>query len=194
MKQHFLSTGTKFWLKPSLLTPCGASVSGQTTPEARNPRRWPRQKMLGKALSTVRDVIRTSEAGLANPASAHQFRTLTSPHGIHKIFPAPPSPMALDPACQGPPSEFSICFFDVPADNRKSGVQHKTSSPLSVFHCANGIKLPYSISTQPTQVSNNENPLNRQTRQRYPVSHTRVTLHYLVFLPPKMRIPTLDLA
>ena len=30
MKQHLLSTGTIFLLRPALLTPCGASASGRT--------------------------------------------------------------------------------------------------------------------------------------------------------------------
>ena len=73
--------------------------------------------MLGKALSTVRDAIRTSEAGLAIQAFSQQFCTPTSTGRIHEITPAPPRPRALVRACPGPPSEFSTCFSDAPADS-----------------------------------------------------------------------------
>ena len=86
-------------------------------PEARHPRRWPGKKILGKALSAVRDAICTSEAGLANPASSQQFYAPTSHDGIDEISPASPRPMALARACPGPPSEFSTCFSEGPADN-----------------------------------------------------------------------------
>ena len=59
----------------------------------------------------------------------------------------------------------------------KPGVQGEPSSPLSVFHRAEGTKLLFSISTQPTQVCNNKNLLRRQTWRGYPVSNTRVTSH-----------------
>ena len=49
----------------------------------------------------------------------------------------------------------------------KPGVQDEASSPLSVFHRAEGKKLVCYISTQPTQGSNNENLLNRQIWQGY---------------------------
>ena len=70
-----------------------------------------------KEKTAVRDAIRTSEAGLANPASSDQFCTPTSPEEFHKIFPVPPCPMALARACPGLPSEFSTCFSDAPAGN-----------------------------------------------------------------------------
>ena len=73
--------------------------------------------MFEKTLSNVLDAIRTNEAGLANPASSRQFCTPISPDGIREISPAPPRPMALARACPGPPSEFSTCFSDAPADN-----------------------------------------------------------------------------
>ena len=73
--------------------------------------------MLGKALSTFRDAICTSEAGLTNLDSSHHFCAPTSPDGINEIPPAPPRPMVLACACPGPPSEVSIWFSDVPADN-----------------------------------------------------------------------------
>ena len=86
-------------------------------PEARNLRRWPGKKMIGKALSTVRDAIRTSEAGLATQASSQQFCTPTMSGGIHEVSPTPHRPKALARACPGPPTEFSTCFSDAPADS-----------------------------------------------------------------------------
>ena len=86
-------------------------------PVARNPRRWPGEKLLGKALSTIRDAIRTSEARFSNPASPQQLCAPTSPGGIHEIPPAQPLPLALARACPGPPSEVSTCFSDTPTDN-----------------------------------------------------------------------------
>ena len=54
---------------------------------------------------------------MATHASSWQFCIPTSPGGIHEIFPALPCPMALARACPGPPSEFSTCFSDAPADS-----------------------------------------------------------------------------
>ena len=50
-------------------------------------------------------------------------------------------------------------------------------APFQSSIAPKGIKLLSSISTKPTQMSNNENLLNRRTWKGYPVSHTRVTLH-----------------
>ena len=86
-------------------------------PQGWYPRRWPGNKRIRKAISAVRDAIRTSEAGLANPTSSHQLSTPTSCDGIHDIFPAPPRLTALACACPGPPSEFSTCFSDAPANH-----------------------------------------------------------------------------
>ena len=60
----------------------------------------------------------------------------------------------------------------------KSGVSGRGIEPpfFSLPSCyIKGRKLLFSISTQPTQVSDNENLLDRQTWQGYPVSHTRGT-------------------
>ena len=75
------------------------------------------KKLLGEALSAVREEIRDSETGLAHPASAGRFRTPTGNTGIHKISSAPQScSLTAASACQGPPSEFSTYFSDAPAD------------------------------------------------------------------------------
>ena len=114
MKQHRLSTGTIFFAETSpfdLMWVIGLWVDD---PEAHNPSRWPGKNLLGKALSTVRDAIRTSEAGLATHASSQQLCTSTSPGGIQEMPPAPPRPTALARACPGPPSEFSPCFSEAP--------------------------------------------------------------------------------
>ena len=47
--------------------------------------------MLGEAFSAVREEIRDSETGLANPASVGRFRTPTGHAGIHEISSAPQS-------------------------------------------------------------------------------------------------------
>ena len=73
--------------------------------------------MLGKTISVVCDPIRTSEAGLSNPAFSQQFCTPTSAGGNHEISPALPRRMALPRACPGPHLEFSTYFSDAPADS-----------------------------------------------------------------------------
>ena len=75
-----------------------------------------REKFARKTLSIGRDAIRTSEAGLANPASSKQFCTPISLVGINEISPAPRRPMALARSCPGPSSNCSTCFSDAPAD------------------------------------------------------------------------------
>ena len=86
-------------------------------PEASSPRRWIGKKLLEKAYSAVRDAIRASEAGLANPASSHQICTPTSSDGINYVSPAPLCPMVLARTCPDSSSEFSTSFSDVPAEN-----------------------------------------------------------------------------
>ena len=73
--------------------------------------------MFGKALSSVRDAIRTGEAWLATQASSQQFCTPTTTGGIHEIFLAPPRPRDLARACPGAPTESSTCCSDTPADS-----------------------------------------------------------------------------
>ena len=67
--------------------------------------------------SSARDAIRTGEAGLATRASSPPFSTPTKTGGINESFPAPPRPRTLARACPGPPTEFSTCFSDAPADS-----------------------------------------------------------------------------
>ena len=50
-----------------------------------------REILLGEALSAVREEIRDTETGLANPASAGWFRTLMGNAGIHEVSSAPQS-------------------------------------------------------------------------------------------------------
>ena len=73
--------------------------------------------MFGTVIFAVRDAIRISETGLANPASCHQFCISTSSDGINEISPAPPRVIALVRACPGLPSECSTCSSDAPADH-----------------------------------------------------------------------------
>ena len=44
------------------------------------------KKILGEALSAIREEIRDSESGMANPASVGRFRTPTGNSGIHENF------------------------------------------------------------------------------------------------------------
>ena len=111
------------------MTPRGASLAD---PQDSNTCRWSGDVLLGNALYAVRDAIRTSEAGLANPASCHCFCAPTSPDGIHEISPEPPSPTALARACPSPPSTVSICFSDTPADNNPEFLAYRAwRRPLS---------------------------------------------------------------
>ena len=88
MKDHILSTGTKRLAAASPFDPVWGIGLRVDDPEARNPRRWPRERLLGKTLSTVRDAIGTSEAGLATQASSQRFCTPTSTGRIREIFPS----------------------------------------------------------------------------------------------------------
>ena len=104
MKQHLLSTGTKFLAEDSPFYPVWGIGLREDDPEAHNSRRWPGNNVLGKALSTVRDAICTSDAGWATHASSQQFCTSNWPGGINGISPASPRPMALARACRVPSS------------------------------------------------------------------------------------------
>ena len=54
---------------------------------------------------------------MATRASSPPFSTPTKTGGINESFPAPPRPRTLARACPGPPTEFSTCFSDAPADS-----------------------------------------------------------------------------
>ena len=75
-----------------------------------------KNKLLGEALSAIREEIRDNETGLANTASAGRFRTPTGNTGIHEISSALQScSLTAASDCQGPPRSFTY-FSDAPAD------------------------------------------------------------------------------
>ena len=89
-------------------------------PRAKGPRQWRGKILLGEALSAVREEIRDTETGLANPAYAGWFRAPTGNVGIHEISFAPQScSSTAASACEGPLSEFSTYFSDAPADQNQ---------------------------------------------------------------------------
>ena len=99
MKKHFLSTGTTTLAEASLFDSVwGIGLRGDD-PEAS---RCPGNNFSEKAISTVRDAIRASEPGLANPSPSHQFCTPTSSGGIHQIFPGAAPPYGSGPHLPGP--------------------------------------------------------------------------------------------
>ena len=107
MKHHLLSTGNKRLAEASPLDPVWGIGLRADDPRAKGPRQWRGEILLGVALSAVREEIRDTETGLANPASA----------GIHEISSALQScSLTAASACQGPLSEFPTYFSDAPAD------------------------------------------------------------------------------
>ena len=107
MKLNFLSIGNKRLADASPLDPVWGIGLRADDPRAKNPRQWRGKKMLGEALSGVREEIYDRETGLAQPASAGRFRTPTGNVGIHEISSAPQScSLTAASACQGPLSEF----------------------------------------------------------------------------------------
>ena len=108
MTQHRQSTGTTRVAEASPFTSVWGIDLRADDPEANDPRRWRGKKMLRIASSGVRDDI---AAGLAHPASSHQFCTPTSSDRIHEIYPAPSHPSAPARACSRSPSEYSTCFL-----------------------------------------------------------------------------------
>ena len=117
MKHHLLSTGTKRLAEASPFDPVWGIDLRADDPKARDPRGWRGNNLLGKALSTVRDAIRTSVAGMATQAYSQQFCTPTTTGGIYEISPAPPRPRVPARVCPGPPTEVSTCFSEAPADS-----------------------------------------------------------------------------
>ena len=121
MKHHLLSTGNKLFGRSQ---PSGPSVGiglRADDPRANDSSQWRGKNLLGEALSAVREAIRESETALAHSASAGRFHTPTGNAGINEISSAPQScSLIAASACQGPPSEFSTYFSEVPADQSKS--------------------------------------------------------------------------
>ena len=116
MKNHLLSIGNNRLAEACPLDPVWAIDHRADDPRANDPRQWRGTNLLGEALSAVRDAIRESEAGSAHPSS-RRFCTPTGNAGVHEISSAPqPSPLSAASAFKGPPSEFSTCFPDAPAD------------------------------------------------------------------------------
>ena len=106
MKNHLLSIGNKRLAAASPLEPVWGIGLRADDPRANDPSQWSGKKLLGEALSAVREAIRESEAGLAH-TSTHRFRTPTGNARIHEISSAPQSdPLTAASACQGPPPEF----------------------------------------------------------------------------------------
>jgi len=103
MKHHLLSTGNKRLAEASPLDPVWGIGLRADDPRAKGPRQWRGKILLGEALSAVREEIRDTETGLANPASAGWFRTPMGNAGIHEVSSAPQScSLTAASACQGP--------------------------------------------------------------------------------------------
>ena len=117
MKHHLLSTGNKRLAEASPLDAVWGIGLRADDPRAKDPRQWTGKNLLGEALSAVREAIRDTETGLANPASAGRFRTSTGNTGIHEISSRPQScSFSAADAGQGPLMPFSAFFSDAPAD------------------------------------------------------------------------------
>ena len=70
IKLHILSACTNRLAEDSPFDPVWGIGLRVDDPEARDPRGWRGKQLLGKAVSTVSDAIRTSEAGLATQTSS----------------------------------------------------------------------------------------------------------------------------
>ena len=92
MKKYLLNTGTLAEASP--FDPVWVIRLRADGLEASKPGRWPGKQMLGKALSAVRDAIRTSEAGLANPVSLKYFAVRPRPTEFMRF---PQRHLALSP-------------------------------------------------------------------------------------------------
>ena len=103
MKHHLLSTGNKRLAEASPLDPVWGIGLWANDPRAKGPRQWRGKILLGEALSAVREDIRDTETGLANPGSAGWFRTPMGNAGLHEVSSAPQScSLTAASACQGP--------------------------------------------------------------------------------------------
>ena len=76
MKHHLLSTGNKRLAEASPLDPVWGIGLRADDPRAKGLRQWRGKILLGEALSAVREEIRDTKTGLANPASAGRFLSL----------------------------------------------------------------------------------------------------------------------
>ena len=111
IKQPILSTGTKTLAEVSPFDPVWGIGLREDDPEAKDPSRWRGKKIAQNSPPAVRDILRSSEAGLTHPASSHHFCTSTTTDRNHDISPAPPRPSTVTRACPGPPlGFFDICF------------------------------------------------------------------------------------
>ena len=103
MKHHLLRTGNKRLAEACPLDPVWGIGLRTDDPRAKGPRQWRGKLLLGEALSAVREEIRDTKTGFANPASAGRFRTPTGNAGINEISSAPQScSLTAASACQGP--------------------------------------------------------------------------------------------
>ena len=103
MKHHLLSTGNKRLSEASPLDPVWGIGLRADDARAKGPRQWRGKILLGEALSAVREEIRDTETGSANPASAGWFRAPMGNAGIHEVSSAPQScSLTATSACQGP--------------------------------------------------------------------------------------------
>ena len=75
MKHHLLSTGNKRLAEACPLDPVWGIGLQADDARAKGPRQWRGKILLGEAFSAVREEIRDSDTGLANPASVGRFRT-----------------------------------------------------------------------------------------------------------------------
>ena len=83
MTQHLWRTGNKNLAEASPFELVWGIGVRADDPEAQDPSRWRGKNLLEKALSTVCDTLRSSEAGFAPLASSHQFCTPTTTDSIH---------------------------------------------------------------------------------------------------------------
>ena len=137
MKHYLLSTGNKRLAGASPLDPVWGIGLRADDPRAKGPPQWRGNILLGEALSAVRDEIRDTETGLANPSSAGWFRTPMGNAGIHEVSSAPQScSLTAASACQGPFKEFPTYFSDAPADQSQEVLEMLLASALAL-HCQN---------------------------------------------------------
>ena len=116
MKVHLLSIGNKLLAGASPLDLVWGIGLRADDPRTNDPHKWRGKKLLGEALSAVREAIRDSEAESRHQASPRRFRSPTGNVGIHKISSAQQSRLGTAVgADQGPPSAY---ISGVPADQR----------------------------------------------------------------------------